>query len=66
MEEIKKGDVVQLKSGGPEMTVSDYGVIMPGQPPDKSMVQCVWFDQNTKKSDLFPVASLKKIGPKFI
>lgn len=61
MEEIKPGDVVQLKSGGPTMTVVGFDLGMPGQPPDKSNVRCVWFVQDTKKSDLFPVVSLKKV-----
>ncbi len=36
---MKVGDVVQLKSGGPLMTVSDI---------DNDEVYCNWFDKNNK------------------
>jgi uncharacterized protein YodC (DUF2158 family) len=50
---IKAGDVVQLKSGGPDMTVNfvenDNGVQVAG---------CSWFINNKKESGRFPVATL--------
>jgi uncharacterized protein YodC (DUF2158 family) len=45
MSEFKKGDQVQLKSGGPVMTVSDLGDYSSGMSlgPEKG-VKCIWFD----------------------
>ncbi len=37
---FKKGDVVQLKSGGPKMTVTSYERNMHGD----MMVWCQWFN----------------------
>jgi uncharacterized protein YodC (DUF2158 family) len=57
--EIKPGDVVQLKSGSPLMTVSyieaadEYG---PAQ------ARCAWFDAKKECSGTFPVHSLVKSG----
>ena len=39
MDEIKKGDIVKLKSGGPVMTVEDI--------KDGKYATCVWFDVTT-------------------
>lgn len=61
MDEIKPGDVVKLKSGGPEMTVVGYGLMMSGAPPDKENVQCFWFEGTAQKSGHFPVLALKKV-----
>ncbi|HEY3374981.1 MAG TPA: DUF2158 domain-containing protein [Candidatus Aquicultor sp.] len=47
MEEIKKGDVVMLKSGGPLMTVTEVGA------------KCVWFDENKPMKEVFDKAILK-------
>jgi uncharacterized protein YodC (DUF2158 family) len=52
--EIKVGDVVQLKSGGPRMTVNSIG-------NDNGVMSawCSWFDnKNVEKSGVFPVTSL--------
>ena len=47
------GDVVQLASGGPDMTVVDLG-------PDSDQVGCRWFDGELREyMALFPVASLR-------
>jgi uncharacterized protein YodC (DUF2158 family) len=52
--QIKAGDVVQLKSGGPEMTVNfvenDSGT---------EVAACSWFINNKKESSRFPVVTLK-------
>jgi uncharacterized protein YodC (DUF2158 family) len=50
---IKAGDVVQLKSGGPRMTVvkletTDHGV----------SAYCNWFEGKTPKSGSFPIVVL--------
>lgn len=45
MSDFKKGDVVRLKSGGPNMTVSETGNYRSGfsfGPEDG--VKCVWFE----------------------
>ncbi len=49
---MQPGDVVQLKSGGPLMTVESV---------DQSGVICTWFDEKkTRKQDRFPEATLDK------
>jgi uncharacterized protein YodC (DUF2158 family) len=53
-QEIKVGDVVQLKSGGPRMTVNSVG-------DDNGVMSawCSWFDsKQQEKSGVFPVSSL--------
>jgi len=56
VDQIKDGDVVALKSGGPKMTVSrleDNG----------TMAVCAWFDGNKRDFGTFPVTSLVKVNP---
>jgi uncharacterized protein YodC (DUF2158 family) len=55
-EEIKAGDVVQLKSGGPEMTVTEVGL----DGFEKPTVWVVWFEKNKKESDAFQIDSVVK------
>jgi uncharacterized protein YodC (DUF2158 family) len=63
MNEFKEGDVVQLKSGGPRMTVTKIS---------GEQCRCKWFDQNNPKSSLFEASILQKykaegsvsLGPK--
>jgi uncharacterized protein YodC (DUF2158 family) len=51
---IKVGDVVQLKSGGPKMTVTSLG-----QDGGVLSAWCSWFDAKHKEcSGVFPVTSL--------
>jgi uncharacterized protein YodC (DUF2158 family) len=56
-EQFKAGDVVQLKSGGPDMTVNfvenDSGT---------EVAACSWFVNNKKESSRFPTSSLKRTG----
>jgi len=61
MANLKVGDVVQLKSGGPLMTVRSV---------DENSVLCVWFDGKDSKSGRFPGATLNLVpeenhGPSF-
>ena len=51
---FKVGDEVQLKSGGPIMTVAQYS--------GEKMVTCIWFEggKGDKKSDSFVENTLKK------
>lgn len=52
MEEFKEGDLVQLKSGGPVMTISKERVKKTGtyleEFWDDTLAVCVWFDENNK------------------
>ena len=53
-DEFKVGDRVQLKSGGPTMTVrfagDEYGT---------KVVYCAWFDGNEEQKGKFPPGTLK-------
>jgi uncharacterized protein YodC (DUF2158 family) len=59
-DEIKVGDVVQLKSGGPNMTVNEIGKPgMGGTGPLSAW--CSWFDsKGEEKKGTFPLTSLTK------
>ena len=51
MTQLKIGDVVILKSGGPPMTVHNIGdYTMKGLNPG---LLCVWFDGSKKMEDVF-------------
>ena len=56
-DQIKVGDVVALKSGGPSMTVNSiadhYGTLT---------AWCAWFDGKKQSTGTFPVTSLKLDG----
>jgi uncharacterized protein YodC (DUF2158 family) len=60
MEQFKIGDVVLLKSGGPEMTIEEIGRWQESQ---VDQAKCSWFDENKKKSGIFVLESLEK--PKY-
>jgi uncharacterized protein YodC (DUF2158 family) len=53
-DEFKGGDIVQLKSGGPPMTV-----LRAGDMYGTKLVWCSWFDGATEKTGKFPPAALK-------
>jgi uncharacterized protein YodC (DUF2158 family) len=53
--EIKPGDVVQLKSGGPQMTVTSVN-----QDEYGTSAFCVWFDGKKQSAGDFPVHALTK------
>jgi uncharacterized protein YodC (DUF2158 family) len=55
--QFKAGDVVQLKSGGPEMTVTDVGI---EEFSKKMMVWCMWFEKTKQLSGSFPVEAVDK------
>jgi len=58
MEEFKIGDTVQLKSGGPVMTIANIGdYTMSGV---KKGALCEWFAGAEKKSEVFDLRTLKK------
>lgn len=56
-QKLKAGDVVQLKSGGPKMTIQwigkDYG--------DVIMALCQWFDGKELKDGKFSPDQLKPL-----
>ncbi len=54
--EIKVGDVVQLKSGGPLMTVEGKGILV----GPYTNFTCTWFDGSTRMKDEFSAAILEK------
>jgi uncharacterized protein YodC (DUF2158 family) len=58
MGDIKKGDTVVLKSGGPIMTVQDIGNYM--WEGIENGAKCVWFDGNEPKVQVFDLEMLKK------
>lgn len=57
---MKAGDVVQLKSGGPKMTVSKVAEFHGA--PGRQMALCTWFDSQGKHEEkLFDPVQLKVI-----
>ena len=54
---LKKGDVVQLKSGGPKMTVTGVGNSFM---TDEATIWCTWFDGTKKLDGDFPPEALEK------
>lgn len=52
MKKFKVGQVVMLRSGGPEMTVSDRDTL------DDEHAWCQWFGGRKLEEGKFPVASL--------
>ena len=52
--EIKVGDVVRLKSGGPAMVVVE-AILADGE---EEHLACNWFDGSTVQSAIFPAACL--------
>jgi uncharacterized protein YodC (DUF2158 family) len=57
-DDLTKGDVVRLKSGGPLMTIKSVGDHYGTQ-----TVWCVWFDQKVvQQSGSFPIEAVEKDG----
>ncbi len=57
MENIKKGDEVKLKSGGPVMTVKNIGDYSFGAGIEDGIL-CIWFEGNDVKEKVFDMATL--------
>ncbi|HKZ77026.1 MAG TPA: DUF2158 domain-containing protein [Pyrinomonadaceae bacterium] len=53
MEDFEIGDVVELRSGGPKMTV--HSLVSDGD------VVCQWFESNEVHEENFPKEVLKKV-----
>jgi len=56
--QFKLGDVVQLVSGGPKMTVVDTVSEDEGE-----AIVCQWFDENELKTGTFTPKSIKVVDP---
>jgi uncharacterized protein YodC (DUF2158 family) len=50
--EIRVGDIVVLKSGGPKMTVEKVG---------NGVFVCKWFDGDKAERDFFPFDTVRKV-----
>lgn len=50
--QFKPGEVVRLKSGGPDMTISAE---------DRHLRFCVWFDRNKFMGELISIRVLEKV-----
>jgi uncharacterized protein YodC (DUF2158 family) len=59
-EEIRKGDVVILRSGGPKMTVQSIGEPRPGMSNTK-WIHCIWFEGNVINEYNFDECVLKVV-----
>ena len=51
---LRIGDIVELKSGGPPMTVTSVGTDF-----GKPTVWCAWFDGTMQCNDHFPIDAVK-------
>lgn len=55
------GDTVELKSGGPTMTIEKIGPRFEGQ--KEQGAHCAWFNEkNQPQKSWFPLTSLKKVN----
>lgn len=58
MSKFQKGDLVELKSGGPVMTVEEVGSFEYAAGITDG-VKCVYFDGNKRVSEIFDAATLQ-------
>jgi len=56
--EFKEGDIVQLKSGGPKMTIEGIGRY--GMVATSDNASCVWFEGKNVKKAVFEIHMLTK------
>lgn len=56
--ELKVGDVVRLKSGGPAMTIEEIGKYGMGSTHDQA--KCVWFEGKKMQERVFELPTLTK------
>jgi len=59
-ERIKVGDIVQLKSGGPDMTVAEIDDYGSGSSP-LMKATCTWFDGTKRHEELFVLQTLDPV-----
>jgi len=55
MEALKPGDIVQLKSGGPKMTVQSMSI--------DDELYCQWFAGSKLEGGRFPPEALVRVSP---
>ena len=55
------GDIVKLKSGGPDMTVNERLKRISGE--GSSNYRCQWFAGKKLDQGVFPVESLQRVAP---
>ena len=60
--QLNVGDVVQLKSGGPEMTVKSIDMIEYINKPTEIVVTCQWFQATEAREHAFPSDSLRPVS----
>jgi uncharacterized protein YodC (DUF2158 family) len=61
--EFEIGEVVQLKSGGPDMTVAKINrPMLSGMDDDRITVRCQWFGGRKLESGVFDVDELVRPG----
>lgn len=60
-DKFQEGDLVQVKSGGPEMTVAEIKEPQYGNP---KRYRCVWFKGADKETSLFEGEILEKVTKK--
>ena len=58
-EKFKTGDIVQLKSGGPKMTVHSYATRY--SPSEPNTVHCQWFAGAKMSNGVFPEDALVSV-----
>jgi len=56
-DQLEVGDVVQLKSGGPKMTITTIDKFA----GENEKAECVWFDKSNRKDALFQLETLQKV-----
>ena len=59
MSDIKKGDKVILKSGGPIMTIQNIGDYSMSDGIEQGAL-CVWFDGNKPMEKIFDIEAIEK------
>lgn len=55
--------MVQLKSGGPKMTIKEIGIFGPSSGTAPQRAKCVWFDGKKECTAVFRLHTLEKSGP---
>lgn len=60
MAKFQIGDIVELKSGGPKMTVKEYKNTERNKRTGKSELRCIWFNNGKKEVNYFPEITLRK------
>jgi uncharacterized protein YodC (DUF2158 family) len=61
-QEFKVGEVVKLRSGGPDMTIEGIGKY--GMAATDDSAKCVWFEKTNRKEGIFALPLLKHAEPR--